>query len=66
MLCPDIDLKREALEILRSMQPRVECVWDSRIVVKTGEEFLRMIEEEKVKAAFSPSMESLDRGKECG
>ncbi|KAH7348982.1 hypothetical protein BKA65DRAFT_271906 [Rhexocercosporidium sp. MPI-PUGE-AT-0058] len=60
VLCPDIDLKRKALEILRSMQPRVECVWDSRIFVRTGEALLRMVEEEKVKAAFSPSMKSLD------
>ena len=40
-LCPNIDPKKIGLELLRAMQPRVECVRDSRILVQTGEMFWR-------------------------
>lgn len=45
MLCPDRELKREATRILRSMDGRVECVWDSRTVAETGEKALAILEE---------------------
>jgi hypothetical protein len=53
VLCPDVVLKKEALEILREMQPRVECVWDSRVIAQTGEMFLEKIEKQSSTASFS-------------
>ena len=48
MLCPDRELKQEATAILRSMDGRVECVWDSRTVAETGEKALAMMEGREV------------------
>ncbi|KAF8850285.1 hypothetical protein BDZ45DRAFT_196938 [Acephala macrosclerotiorum] len=47
ILYPDFYLKREALAVLHSMQPRVECVWDSRVVADTGENVVDMLEKQK-------------------
>lgn len=44
VFCFDISLRKEALAILRSMQPRIECVWDSKDLADKGEEILRMME----------------------
>ncbi|KAG0647708.1 transcription regulator [Hyphodiscus hymeniophilus] len=41
---PNMLYKKEALGILREMQPRVECVWDSRVVADAGEAFIEMLE----------------------
>lgn len=45
MLCPDREFKMEATQILRSMDGRVECVWDSATVAETGEKALALVEE---------------------
>ena len=45
MLCPDRELKMEATKILRSMDGRVECVWNSTTVAETGEQALALAEE---------------------
>lgn len=45
MLCPDQELKMEATHILRSMDGRVECVWNSTTVAETGEQVLALAEE---------------------
>lgn len=37
MVCPDRDLKQEAIDVLRSMEPRREGVWDSTAVAQAGE-----------------------------
>ncbi|CZR61401.1 uncharacterized protein PAC_11297 [Phialocephala subalpina] len=47
ILHPDFRLKREALSVLRAMQPRVECVWASRIVADTGEKVVDMLEKQQ-------------------
>ena len=45
MLCPDREFKMEATQILRSMEGRVECVWDSATVAETGEQALALVDE---------------------
>lgn len=35
--CPDYSLRREAIRILREMQPRREGIWDSRVCADAGE-----------------------------
>lgn len=45
VLCLDLSLKKKALNLLREMQPRIECVLDSRVVADTGEAFVDMIEQ---------------------
>jgi hypothetical protein len=45
MLCPDRELKMEATQILRSMDGRVECVWNSTVVAQTGEQALALVDE---------------------
>ena len=47
MMCPDRDMKQQATQILRSMEGRIECVWDSRTVADTGEKALAMMEERR-------------------
>ncbi|TVY87603.1 hypothetical protein LAWI1_G008824 [Lachnellula willkommii] len=37
MVCPDRNLKQEAIDVLRSMVPRREGVWDSTAVAQAGE-----------------------------
>jgi hypothetical protein len=44
VFCSDISYKKEALGILRDMQPRVECVWDSRVVAQAGKAFIEEVE----------------------
>lgn len=36
--CPDYNLRREAIRILREMEPRREGVWDSRVCADAGEQ----------------------------
>jgi len=45
MLCPDRELKTEATQILRNMDGRVECVWNSAVVAQTGEQALALVDE---------------------
>ena len=45
VLCLDISLKKEALSILREMQPRIECVFDSRVVANVGDAFVNIVEQ---------------------
>lgn len=40
--CPDHNLRREALGILRSMVPRHECIWDSKVCAEAGEKPMAM------------------------
>ena len=47
VFCSDVSCKKDALGILRSIQPRVECVWDSRVVADAGEAFIELVEEGK-------------------
>ncbi|TVY22990.1 hypothetical protein LHYA1_G008806 [Lachnellula hyalina] len=37
MVCPDRNLKREAIDVLKSMEPRREGVWDSSAVARAGD-----------------------------
>jgi hypothetical protein len=41
---PDIEVKKEAISILRGMQGRIECVWNSKSVADSGEEMLAKME----------------------
>ncbi|KUJ19269.1 uncharacterized protein LY89DRAFT_487860 [Mollisia scopiformis] len=47
ILYPDFHLKREAIAVLRAMEPRVECVWDSKIVADTGDVVVEMLEKQQ-------------------
>ncbi|KAF4634561.1 hypothetical protein G7Y89_g3537 [Cudoniella acicularis] len=47
MLCPERQLRWEALDVLKSMRPRKEAVWDSAIAAEEGQRFL----EDKDRAA---------------
>jgi hypothetical protein len=40
MLCPDRGLKWEASEVVKSMVPRKEGVWDSRVVAEAADRLL--------------------------
>lgn len=40
MMCPEITLRREAVEVLRSMAPRREGLWDSRVCAESGDRLL--------------------------
>jgi hypothetical protein len=40
MMCPDRTLRREAVEVLRSMAPRREGLWDSRVCAEAGDKLL--------------------------
>ncbi|KAL2070192.1 hypothetical protein VTL71DRAFT_13218 [Oculimacula yallundae] len=53
VLCPGLQWKREAIKVLRSMEPRIECVWDSRAVADAGDEIVRDAEEQ---ATFMAAM----------
>jgi len=48
MACPDLNLKREANAILKSMIPRIECVWSSQIVSEAGDKVLDIVENPNV------------------
>jgi hypothetical protein len=37
MVCPDRSWKQEAIDVLKSMEPRREGVWDSKAVAQAGE-----------------------------
>lgn len=40
VLGPDMSLRREATAILKSMAPKVECVWDSQVIARAAEDIL--------------------------
>ncbi|KAK0130446.1 hypothetical protein ONS96_000965 [Cadophora gregata f. sp. sojae] len=44
LLCPDRALKKEAIDVLRSIAPRREGMWDSRICADAGEKCIAMEE----------------------
>ncbi|RDL42375.1 uncharacterized protein BP5553_02354 [Venustampulla echinocandica] len=46
MLCPDQELKLEAIDVLKSMVPRREGWWDSRVAVEAGERWLQQGDEQ--------------------
>jgi hypothetical protein len=42
LLCPEQDLRREAVEILRQLVPRREGIWCSATLLKNAEEILEI------------------------
>jgi len=42
LLCPDRALKYEAIDVLRSIAPRREGIWDSRVCADAGEKCIAM------------------------
>ncbi|KAE8451403.1 hypothetical protein EG329_004032 [Mollisiaceae sp. DMI_Dod_QoI] len=40
MMCPDKALRRETIDVLRSMAPRREGMWDSRVCAEAGDRYL--------------------------
>jgi hypothetical protein len=46
MLCPDRKLRKEAVKVLKSMRPRREGVWDSRVCAEAGEKSIAKEERE--------------------
>jgi hypothetical protein len=48
-LCPDRGLRRQAIDVMKLMVPRRECMWDTRLGVEAGEAWL---EEEDNKAGL--------------
>jgi len=44
VLCPDMSLKRKGVKILRDMEPRVECVWNSGIIADDGDTLIASLE----------------------
>ncbi|KAH7318986.1 hypothetical protein BKA65DRAFT_541174 [Rhexocercosporidium sp. MPI-PUGE-AT-0058] len=42
LLCPERMLRKEAIDILRSMAPRREGMWDSRVCAEAGEKCIAM------------------------
>jgi hypothetical protein len=46
-LCPDRMLRKEAVEVLKSMRPRREGVWDSRVCAEAGERSIAKEEREE-------------------
>jgi hypothetical protein len=54
MLCPDRGLKEEAVEVLKSMRPRREGVWDSRVCAEAGEKSIAKEERESALDMIDP------------
>lgn len=40
MMCPDRQLRKDAVQVLRSMAPRREGIWDSRVCAEAGDRLL--------------------------
>jgi len=56
MMCPDRMLRKDAVDILRSMVPRRECTWDSRLCAEAGERLLAREEGEAGTEMIDPML----------
>jgi hypothetical protein len=56
MLCPDRGLRIEAVEVLKSMRPRREGVWDSRVCAEAGEKSIAREEREAGMEMIDPEL----------
>ncbi|KAH6711818.1 hypothetical protein BKA61DRAFT_578248 [Leptodontidium sp. MPI-SDFR-AT-0119] len=59
LLCPERMLRREAIEVLKSMAPRREGMWDSRVCAEAGEKCMAMEDSTQGLDAIDPFL--LDR-----
>lgn len=46
-LCPDMNLKKRGVKILRNMEPRAECVWNSGVIADDGDTLIASLEVSK-------------------
>jgi hypothetical protein len=44
VLCLDMSLKRRGVKILRDMEPRAECVWNSGVIADDGDTLIASLE----------------------
>jgi hypothetical protein len=56
MLCPDRGLRKEAVEVLKSIRPRREGVWDSRVCAEAGEKSIAKEERQAGMEMIDPEL----------
>lgn len=56
VLWPDRESKQRALEVMRSIVPRRDGIWDSKQMVEVCEHYLREIDEEELLSVFDPML----------